>query len=681
MQIAINVDTGVLFTDAVVTGQDGLTWVKVATNHASPTRSFINCLQKIADKIGLSPTEVLAQSMFIRWSSGITGDLLLQKCKSRLGLIISRSLQNEIPPYPDSIISPDMIIGIKGEVDSSGKITEEVKEEEIVNAIEQFVDSGTTGIVVALCGAFFNPAQEKKVREIMRREYPAHYLGSADLFLSSEVAAVADDRLRTNTAVLNAWLHQDIARHASGIEDAAHETGYNLPLLITHGTGAVATQVRTKSLDVYNSSTAAAALGCATLAEQLYGIRDFVYLDIGGGSQANIGVVHQGKPLTSDEAVIGNMLVRISMIDIKSACGGSSAVAWVEPGKRSIKVGPLTTALSLGPAGYDLGGTEPTVLDADLVLGYLNPDNFLVDNGIKLNAEKSIAAIRKVASETGQSVEAAARTIVEVAEANTAEAIKQEIEKRQLKPDSLTLFAFGGAGGSRGCGCAERLGINRVITFSFNAVAGAALASITGLNHTYETTAVLALQSDDKVYLKPDDYQSFNRLVRQLEMQVRTAIQAEGLNIDRVRFTLELKLSGTAGETIVEHPLCQLADETQVADICNAYLAALPNSGVRGNEINLERIVLRASYPVPGISFPAQDYQGADSSAAVKEKRPVYWGEALAETRIYQHDLLACGNVVAGPAIIEAPATTYLVPPGWKYSVDQYLNGIMEVSK
>ena len=165
----------------------------------------------------------------------------------------------------------------------------------LARVIESLVDAGATGIVVSLSGAFANAVQEKKVREIMARKYPAHYLGSADLFLGSEVAAASDDRSRTHTAVVNAYLHRDINRHAGGAEDAVHDAGFRPPLLIAHGTGAKATQVHTKALDVYASSTARAGLGCAVVAKALYGVADFIYMDAGAGASVRVGAVVGGK--------------------------------------------------------------------------------------------------------------------------------------------------------------------------------------------------------------------------------------------------------------------------------------------------------------------------------------------------------------------------------------------------
>lgn len=692
MEIVINVDTGVVSTDAVVTGRNGITWVKVETNHGNPKRSFVSCLQEMARKLGLSPTEMLAQTLYIRWSSSIASDLLVQKGRGKLGLMVSKGFKDtlqspvgggtRLPEYFDGIILPEMFVGIKGEVDKSGRVIKDVNEEEVSELIEHLVDSGATGIVVSLCGSFFNASQEKKVREIMRREYPAHYLGSADLFLGSEVAATPDDCLRTNTAILNAYLYRDIAHHASAVEDAAHDAGYKPPLLIAHGTGAVATQVRTKALNVCNSSVATAALGCAALAEQLYGIRDFIYMDVGGGSWANIGMVYQGKAFTTTEPVIGNVSVSVPTVEVKSANGGGSAVAWLESNRGLVKVGPLAAALSGGPAAYCLGGTEPTVMDADLVLGYLDPNRFLAGSSRKLNRDKAIAAIRdKIAAKTGQSVEEAAYAIIEAAETNIVETIGQEIERRQMQPANLTLFAFGGAGGSRCCGCAGRLGIDRIIVFHFNAVASAVLSSMVDLIHVYENRMSVTLSPRQGAYLKQGKYEAFNKLVRKLEVDAKADIKAEGLKAEDARFTLELGLSGSAGSTIVEHPLFYLTDEAQVINVCNSYLSCFPGSGTQGSEVNIEGITLKARYPVPHPEFPVHEYQGADAAKAVKGTRQVYWGQGFSATNIYQQDLLASGNVVPGPAIIEAPETTYLVPPGWKYTVDQYLNGSLEVQK
>jgi N-methylhydantoinase A len=687
----IYVDTGISFTHAVATGRNEIAWAKVGTNQGNPKRSLISCLQELARKLGLAPAEMLSHTLFIRWSSSIASELLVQGGRGKLGLIVSKDLENTLrssskgesgmPSYLAGVVRSDMIVGIKGQVDKSGRVMEDVSEEEVSKVMERLVDSGATGIIVSLSGSFFNSLQEKKVREIMRRKYPAHYLGSTDLFLGSEVAASPDDRLRTHTAVLNAYFHRDITHHANGVEDAAHDAGYKLPLLIAHGTGAVATQVRTKALDLWNSSIAGEALGCATLAKQLYGIRDFIYMDVGGGSRAHIGIVSQGKAFTTYEPVVGNISVNVPTVEVMSASGGGNSIAQVESSRNLITVGPLTAALSGGPAAYGLGGPEPTVMDADLVLGYLDPDGFLGDSR-KLDREKSVAAIReKIVAKTGQLVEEAAYAITETAEKNIAEAIKQEMQRKKISPARLTLFAFGGAGGSRCCGCASRLGLKHIIVHQFNAVASAVLSSMVDLFHIYKNTTKVTLRSRQGDFLSPGEYNAFNKRLQQIEEEARADIQAEGLKSENARFVMELELSGSAGSSVVEHPLFRLTSEAQVVEVCNSYASCFPDSGAQGSEVNIESITLRAEYPASHAKFPVYDYQGADAAKAIKGERQVYWGQGFSATPIYQQGLLASGNVVPGPAVIEAPGTTYLVAPGWKYTVDQYLNGDLEVQK
>jgi N-methylhydantoinase A/oxoprolinase/acetone carboxylase beta subunit len=506
-------------------------------------------------------------------------------------------------------------------------------------------------------------------------------LGSTDLFLGSEVAASPDDRLRTHTAILNAYFHRDITHHANGVEDAAHDAGYKLPLLITHGTGAVATQVRTKALDLWNSSIAGEALGCAALAKQLYGIKDFIYMDVGGGGRAHIGIISQGKAFTTHKPVVGNISVNIPAVEVISASGGGNSIARVESSKNLITVGPLTAALSGGPAAYGVGSLEPTVMDADLVLGYLDPNGLLGD-GRKLNREKSVAAIReKIISKTGQSVEGAAYAIAEAAEKNIAEAIKQEMGRKKISPARLILFAFGGAGGSRCCGCASRLGIGHIVVFHFNAVASAVLSSMVDLFHTYKHTTKVTLRSRQGDLLSPGEYNAFNKRLQQIEEEARADIKAEGLKNENAHLVMELELSGSAGSTVVEHPFFFLTSETQVVEICNLYASCFPDSGAQGSEVNLESITLKVQYPVSHAEFPLYEHHGADAAKAIKGKRQVYWGQGFSVTSIYQQGLLESGHVVLGPAVIEAPGTTTLVPPGWKYTVDQYLNGNLEVKK
>lgn len=575
MGIVMSLDTGAAFTDAVVDDGKRIVCAKVETIHRNPKMCFVKCLQEVGRKLDLSPSHMMAQTSFIRWSFSLAQELVMRKEKGSVGVIVSRGSEDEVglPEYFCEMIPEEMFIGIGDNTQESGSIVENLNKDNVGEAIRHLVECGALDIVVSLSGSYSSVnSKEQKIREIARLEYPAHYLGSPGLFLGTESAAIEDESLRRNTAIINASLHRDVIRYASAAEDAVRDAGYTHPIFVGQGTAEVSKLHRASAASACNSAAAAAIVGCTGLVTQLYGMSDFVCMEVGGGSRAYTSLICKGQVSTTTAPVISEIPVSIPMIRVTTPAGGSGAIAWVKSEGSQVEVGPRSAAVLPKAAAYGRNGTEPTVMDAQLVLGYLDPDNFL-GGVVRLQKDKAIAAVRdSIAVRIGKPLEEAAYDIVKKAEKNIAQAIQEELGRRQMNPANMTLIAFGGAGGSLCCGCAANLGIRRIIVFRFNSVASAVFS-----------------------------------------------------------------LLGKAA--------------------CEGYR------------------------PIDVSELLAYEDRESDGSEALKGKRPVYWDQSFLQTDIYQLDLLVPGDAVIGPAVIETLETTYLVPPRWKFRVDQHLNGELEAQK
>lgn len=574
MGIVISLDTGAAFTDIVVYDGKKIVWAKVETTHRNPKMCFIKCLQEVERKFDLSPDDILAQTSFIRWSFSLAHELVMRKEKGSVGVIVSRGSEEEIglPEYLREMILADMFIDISDRTGKPGPVVKNLSKDDLGEAIRHLVECGALDIVVSLSDPSCVNLEEQEIREIASLEYPAHYLGSPGLFLGTESATTGNAPLRRNTAIINASLHRDVARYASAAEDTLRDAGYKHPIFVGQGTAEVSKLHQVSAASACNSSAAAAVVGCTGLVTQLYEMSDFVCMEVGGGSRAYTSLVCKGEVSTTTEPVISEIPVSIPMIRVTTPAGGSGSIAWVKSEGSQVEVGPRSAAISPQAAAYGLNRTEATVMDAQLVLGRLDPDNFL-GGRVKLQKDKAIAAVRdSIAVRIGKPVEEAAHDIVKRAERNIAQAIQQELEQRQMNGADMTLIALGGAGGSLCCGCAACLGIGHIIVFRFNPVA----------------SAVLSLM----------------------------------------------------GKNVYE--------------------------GYR---------------PIEPAKLLAYEHYENYGSGALKGKRPVYWDQGFVQTDIYRLGLLVPGSLVDGPAVIETFETTYLVPPGWTFRVDQYLNGEMEVKK
>jgi N-methylhydantoinase A/acetophenone carboxylase len=466
-----------------------------------------------------------------------------------------------------------------------------------------------------------------------------------------------------------------MVRYLYRADDLLRQSGYRRPLLVVHSSGGAARVAKTTALNTYNSGPVAGLIGCGKLAGELYGISDFVSVDVGGTS-VDIGVGTGGKVVADREPLVEGVRIGLPMVTLGTAAGGGGSIARVDGTSGTLRVGPDSAGALPGPVAYDLGGVDPTIADADLVLGYLDEDYFLGGRK-KLVRDKAVAAIGdRIAGSQGLPVEEAAWMMVRGSEDDVARQIRENVEMEGLKTDGLTLFAFGGGGGVRCCGYASRLGISKVIVFAFNAVASAFGASTMDVQHTYEQSVDIVLRSSSGAYLAAE-WKSFNRAVADMVAGAKRDMRGEGFATEDLDLALELGLRGEDGFKRVESPLVYLELEDEARKLGELYPAA---TGAGSGELAIESIMLKAVCATPHYRLPTFPDEGPDSQKARKGVRDVYWGQGYVSTSIYERDLLRCGNRIEGPAIVEAPDTTYVVPPGWSYTVDKYLNGVLEAA-
>ena len=337
-----------------------------------------------------------------------------------------------------------------------------------------------------------------------------------------------------------------------------------------------------------------------------------------------------------------------------------------------------------GPVCYDLGGTEPTVTDADVVLGYINPDTYY---GGRMPLNKSLAAKaidEKVARPLGISTEEAAALIRRVVDENMAGAIKREVHMRGYHPEDFVLFAFGGAGPTHMSGL--RGDVPKAVVFPAAPVFCAMGSSIMDVVHMYE-------QSRRMVFMEPMserlvvDREQFNTTVTSLITRAQADLRSEGLEVADAAFSLELDMlyGGQVNLKRAASPFLQInsgADAQGIYDefereFSEAFSPLVIN---KPGGVFLDNFVLRVTVPTWKPEVAEYPLRGADPSAAQIGERKAYWPESKSwvGTPTYQFEQLQAGNVVTGPAVIEAELTTIVVPPGQKFAIDQHGLGILE---
>jgi len=347
-------------------------------------------------------------------------------------------------------------------------------------------------------------------------------------------------------------------------------------------------------------------------------------------------------------------------------------------------VGPRSAGSMPGPACFSLGGTEPTVTDADVVLGYINPA-YYSGGRMKLDKNRAIAAVRdKIAKPFGISVEEAAMLIRKIVNGNMASAIMKEVHLRGYSPEDFILFVGGGAGATHAEG--YKADIKKAVTFPFSPVFCAFGSSTMDIMHVYEVSKKLTLMSPGTQELT-QEFAVFNRTVEELLEQARKDLVADGLDPSAASFVLELDML-YGGQFHVKRalsPRLALHSTNDVAAICEAFkkefseafspFVVNPEGGVF-----VDSFILRAIVPVQQIDLPKMALEGRDPSGARKGERPAYWADAkdFRPTPIYAYEMLKPGNRLEGPAILEGEYTTVVVPPAMKFSIDERGLGILE---
>jgi len=706
---SINIDIGGTFTDCFTIVDGKIATTKAPTTGYNLSVGFMRTVKDSARLLGLSVEELLKSVDLVIYSTTVAMNTLLQRTGPKLGLFVTEGFEDILSvgkgsswadgltpreirnvsriKKPEPLIPRDMTRGVKERIDSAGKIVRPLDVEDVLSQLQYLVDKGAMGFVVCLLWSFLNPTHEKQIKEIIRREYPDYYLGAMPVVLSTEVLPKQHEYTRAVTTVLDAYLHQSMWEQLSGTGDELRDYGYQRPLMMVHNSGGMAEIFHTVTIQTYNGGPVAGLIGGAHLGKIL-GYKNVVVSDMGGTS-FDIGTIVAGSTrFYQFQPIIDRWWVDITMLETRSIGAGGGSIAWLNQvmGNR-LEIGPQSAGSMPGPAAYNLGGTEPTVTDADVVLGYINPDNYH-GGRMRLNKEKAVTSIKeKIARPLNIGVEEAALLIKKVVDANMGDVIFKETALRGYDPADFILFSFGGAGPTHCCGYGFRAGMKKIVAFPFSAVFCAFGSATMAIKHIFEKTRRITLIAPMTMkYL--EDYTEFNQVVRELQEQAIKVIEDEGFKANDIIFSLELdmKYGGQLNSHRASSPRLILEREEDAKAVYDEFereyselyspYSVYPKGGVEIYNFILQATVPR---PVPELAtFPEKDK--SPPKHALKGKRPAYWEEYkdFHETQVYEQKSLETGNIIHGPAIIEAEDTTTVLPPGIKLTVDHYLNLIIE---
>jgi N-methylhydantoinase A/oxoprolinase/acetone carboxylase beta subunit len=703
---SIDIDVGGTFTDLVLNFNGKALIKKSPTTPYDLSVCFTRVIEDGAAALGMKIDDLLPAIEMIRYSTTIALNRLIEKKGPRLGLItteghedvvllgrgaqwidgtrVSERRNLAVQNKPDPLIPRDMIVGVKERVDSRGHIIRPLDENDVREKVRYLTSRGARGFVVALLWGFLNPANERRVKEIIRDEYKEFHIGYLPVVLAGQVVGKLGEYERTMAAILDAYLQRSMQIELSAMWDKLREKGYSKPLLMIQSSGGIAEVFRTAASRTFNSGPVSGLMGAHHVAKIL-GYQNVVMTDMGGTS-FDVGLVVKDSVRSYDfRPIIDRWMVGITMIKTLSIGAGGGSIANVNKLlENRVQVGPRSAGSIPGPACFNLGGTEPTVTDADVVLGYLNPEYYF-GGKMRLDKNRAIQAVReKIAKPLGIGVDEAAVIIRKVVNGNMASAIMKEVHLRGHSPEDFILFVGGGAGPTHAEG--YKADIPKAVTFAFSPVFCAFGSSTMDIMHVYEVSKKLMLM-EPRTQQITNEFTTFNETVESLIEQARRDLTGDGLNLNDASFVLELDML-YGGQFHVKRalsPLLSVHSTEDVRAICDAFnkefseafspFVVNPEGG-----IFIESFILKAIVPTKKIEMPKLKLEGPSPAAARKGERPVYWPSEkdFRPTPIYTYESLRPGNTVEGPAIVEGEYTTLVVPPALHFSIDNRGLGTLE---
>jgi N-methylhydantoinase A len=674
-RLRIGIDTGGTFTDIVsvdiVSGATRVT--KVASTPANPAIGLLRGVNRILEAAGATADDVAG----LAHGTTVATNALLQGEINSLGLIVNAGFRHILEIARQSVpegygnsyfwVKPDRIVPLQfvrevgGRLDFRGSELRPLDETGVRDAARYFREQGVRAIGICLLHSYANDTHERRAAEIVAEEYP-----QATLSLSCVVLPEYREYERAVTTLVDAFVKPHMERYLKRVHQELGAGLQDKPFLVMQSSGGVASadQVVRKPITTALSGPAAGALGSAVIAE-IAGFPDLVTLDAGGTS-TDLCLIEGGKPQVTNGGSIGPFPVRIPMIDIETIGTGGGSIAWISR-EGHLKVGPRSAGAEPGPMCYPNGGSEPTITDANLVLGRLPPS--LIGGGIALDVERARGGIAALASRLpgNMSVEQLASGIIEIANWNQANAIRQMTIQRGIDPRAFALLSFGGAGPAQSAAVMDLLAMKACIVppNPGNLSAFGLLAVDWRTDHI-----VTKVMHEDTI-----DLADVAARYAALEREAVATLERDGIAPSRIRLVREadVRYAGQSMEVRVTAP-GGAVDASFLDGLIGAFNAAhlrtfgydyagrqkieLVNLCVSGFGVierpQMPKLAPRAGKPEP------------------KDHRAVYFAAAYVHTPVFDRATLPAGGRVDGPAIVEEFGSTTVVFPGQSVEVDPH---------
>jgi len=681
---AVGIDIGGTFTDAVILRDDGS--VGTAKTPSTPGRlqeGLLAAISAIAEKENLSLEELLSNVERIAHGTTAATNAFIERRGAKVALLTTRGFEDtmvmqrmmgmsagltpsELTDYslrrvPDPLVSRDLTFGIRERTDYKGDEICPLVEDDVRKAAKKIAESGVEAVAVSYLWSFKNMANEKRTAEILQEELPDVYVS-----VSSELAPRLGEYERTATTVVNAYLGPMVRTYTDELQTRLGET--QLFLLESSGSVMTPREAGNSPVRLLLSGPSGGVTAAGFVGGDM-GYKNILTFDMGGTS-ADVSVITEGQSGQRRDMVVGKFHLLLPMVDIQAIGAGGGSIAGVEEGGY-LFVGPESAGAEPGPACYGQGGDLPTVTDADLVLGILDPTRFL-GGKLQLDVDMARQAIQKhVAEPLNISVEEAAAAIKRIIDARMADLLRTVTLSRGHDPREFVLFAFGGAGATHAPSFALDVVDEVYVPCSQSVFCGyGAVASDVALklDHTQPTR----LSRDGEGDIDEDEILA---IFEKLEVEGNKALGAQNVPAQNrsLKRSVEVCFIRQSKNLTVPYPgsIQQLTADFLAMYAKRYGTEAIPETA----GFELVTFVVEAIGSLSRPELAAYESKGDDASAARRGERVVYDMSSgkFVETPVYDGDLLCCDNHFTGPAIVEYEGTTISILSGQQASVDKLL--------
>lgn len=683
MPYIAGIDVGGTFTDVTLTETDsGRAWaVKTPSTPRDQSAGFVIGLEKAA-RLADVPLSAIERCFH---GTTVATNAILQRVETKLGLITTAGFayvleigRHDVPrtesyfgwTKPQRPVTPDLIREVTERVDYHGRVRVPLDQDVARRAVRELRGLGVESIAVSLLYSFLNPAHEQRLREIITEEHPA-----ALVSLSSDVLPRFREFERTMTTVLNAYVAPHVGRYLSALEQRLRDHGCPAGLLVMKSNGGVisAEAAARQAIHTAVSGPAAGVIGALAAARRA-GFDDIITIDVGGTS-ADVCLTRGGRPEITSEGRVGNFPMELPMLDVHTIGAGGGSIAAVT-GAGGLTIGPRSAGAEPGPVCYGRGGIEPTVTDANLVLGRLPAS--LLGGEIALDVAAAGRAIEeRIGRPLGLDLTEAADGIIAIANNNMIGAIRQVSVARGLDPRDYTLVSFGGAGPLHAVEQALALGIRTVLipprpgVLSTEGLLGA------DLRNDYVQTCARPAGGHDLDQL--------NDVLTTLERQAHADFDREGIAPDRraTRRAADLRYQHQGYELTVDAPDGPLTAValTQIEEAFHQEHHRLYSYDLRAQPVELVNLRVIATGRLSRVQPIVVEEAPETAPPAADGARDIYFGRSHGFLRAscYQRDRLAPGMVLTGPLAIDQDDSTTVLWPGQRARIDRYRNLIVEL--